>query len=486
MELYEKSAYELSGMLREKKCSAKEIAQSVFDRIDAVEDKTQAYITLTREIAMEQAGAVDEKLAKGEQLHPLAGIPMAVKDNICTKDVLTTCASKMLYNFVPPYDATVMEKLNACGTVMLGKTNLDEFAMGSSCERSYFKKTHNPRNLDYVPGGSSGGSAAAVAAGEAVIALGSDTGGSIRQPASYCGLVGLKPTYGSVSRYGLVAFGSSLDQIGPFARTVKDAAMLYQVLCGRDPRDATSSKRERPDFVAALDGNVKGLRIGIPVEYFGPGVDDVVKKAVFAAVDQLKAAGATVKEVSLPSTDYALSAYYIISSAEASSNLARFDGVKYGYRAPKFDGLIDMYERTRSEGFGDEVKRRIMLGTFVLSSGYYDAYYKRAKLLQHQIADEFAHCFEDCDLLITPTAPGTAFKLGENVDDPLKMYAADICTIGVNIAGLPGLSIPCAYTENNLPIGMQLIGPKFSEDLLLKVGDCFETIYGGFNTVAKI
>ena len=486
MELYTKSAAELSRMLRDKSCSATEIAQSVFSRIDAVEDKVKAYITLTRDSAMDQAKAVDELLAKGESLSPLAGIPVAVKDNICTKDILTTCASKMLYNFVPPYNATVMEKLLAAHTVMPGKLNMDEFAMGSSCENSWFFKTHNPHNLNYVPGGSSGGSSAAVASGMATLALGSDTGGSIREPAAYCGIVGLKPTYGSVSRYGLVAFASSLDQIGPMGRTVEDVAMLYNVLCGHDKMDATSAYREYPDFTANLGEGVKGLTIGVPAEYYGEGVDEEVKTAVHAAIKELEAAGATVKEISLPSTQYALSAYYIIASAEASSNLARFDGVKYGYRAENYNGLIDMYERTRSEGFGDEVKRRIMLGTFVLSSGYYDAYYKRAKLLQMRIAQEFAEAFQSCDLLITPTAPSTAFKIGENVDDPLKMYAADICTINVNIAGLPGLNIPCGKGANGLPIGMQLIGPKFSEATLLKTGACYEKIVGGFGPIPEI
>lgn len=478
MSLYQLTAKELHGKLQRKECSAREIAESVFARIDDCEERVGAYITLEKENALAAAEAVDKRIAAGESVGPLAGIPMAVKDNICTKDILTTCASRMLYNFRPPYNATVMEKLQGADCVMTGKANMDEFAMGSSCETSYFKKTANPYDLTRVPGGSSGGSAAAVAAGEAVLALGSDTGGSIRQPASLCGVIGLKPTYGSVSRYGLVAFASSLDQIGPMGRCVEDVAALYGVICGKDPMDATTAQRDYPDFAAGLKGDVKGLRIGIPKEYFGPGVDPEVKESVHAALRELEAAGAVLKEVSLPSTDYALSAYYIISSAEASSNLARFDGVKYGYRAEEYDGLIDMYEKTRSQGFGDEVKRRIMLGTFVLSSGYYDAYYNKAKLFQKALRAEFAAAFEDCDIIATPTSPTVAFRLGENVGDPLKMYAADVCTIAVNIAGLPGLSVPCGSSQG-LPVGMQFIGPRFSEERLFDAAYAFQDLRGG-------
>ena len=478
MNLYQHTARELSRMLREKECSAREILQSVFDRIDACDEKVGAYLTLDREGALAAAGRVDEKIAAGEEPGPLAGIPVAVKDNICTKGLLTTCASRMLYNFVPPYNATVMEKLETAGCVVPGKVNMDEFAMGSSCETSYFKKTHNPHDLDRVPGGSSGGSAAAVAAGEAVLSLGSDTGGSIRQPASCCGVIGLKPTYGSVSRYGLVAFASSLDQIGPMGRCVEDVAALYSAICGRDPMDATTACREYPDFAALLKGDVKGLRIGIPKEYFGPGVDEDVKNQVHQALGELEAAGASLVELSLPSTDYALSAYYIISSAEASSNLARFDGVKYGYRAESFDGLTDMYEKTRSQGFGDEVKRRIMLGTFVLSSGYYDAYYNKAKLFQKALRNEFSQAFQSCDIIATPTAPGIAFRLGENIGDPLKMYASDVCTVAVNIAGLPGLSVPCG-TSQGMPVGLQFIGPRFSEERLFDAAYAFQNLRGG-------
>lgn len=474
MELYEYTAAELSGMLRGKTCSAEELTRSVFARIAEKESDVNAYLATTEEQALKQAAEVDEKLARGEELSPLAGIPVGIKDNICTKDVPTTCASKILENFVPPYSATVVEKLDAAGMVTTGKMNMDEFAMGSSCETSYFKKTSNPRDLSRVPGGSSGGSAAAVAAGEAVVALGSDTGGSIRQPAAYCGVVGLKPTYGAVSRYGLVAFASSLDQIGPFGRCVRDTAMLFDLIRGYDPKDATSAHQDFAPVAPALTGSAKGLKVGIPREFFGPGVDDAVKTRVTAAAKQLETLGATLQDISLPGTDYALSAYYIIACAEASSNLARYDGVKYGYRAEHFDNLIDMYERSRSEGFGAEVKRRILLGTFVLSSGYYDAYYKKAKLTQNRIRDEYTQAFRSCDVILTPTAPTTAFRLGERVDDPLKMYAADICTVPVNIAGLPAVSMPCGADENGLPVGLQLIGPKFGEETILNAALALE------------
>ena len=480
MEEYKMTAAALSKLLQEKKLSAVELTQSVFDRIEAVEPDVQAYITLTKEAALEKAREVDRKRASGAPLSALAGLPIGIKDNICTKGVPTTCASKMLGNFVPPYNATVMDKLAACDIVMTGKLNMDEFAMGSSTETSYFKQTRNPWDLTRVPGGSSGGSAAAVAAGEAILALGSDTGGSIRQPSSFCGTVGLKPTYSSVSRYGLVAFASSLDQIGPIGRSVRDVAMLYSAICGQDKMDATSAYRSYPSFADGLGKGIQGLKIGIPKEYYGQGIDPEVKEAVLAAAKQYERSGAQVKEISLPSTGYALSAYYIIASAEASSNLARFDGVKYGYRTPNYRNLTEMYEKTRSEGFGAEVKRRILLGTFVLSSGYYDAYYKRAKLLQRQIAAEFADAFTECDLILTPTAPMTAFRLGENVDDPLKMYAGDICTVTVNIAGLPALSLPCGQDGKGLPIGMQLIGAKFSEAVLLNAADWYENEIGGF------
>lgn len=478
MELFKESASNLSKMLRKKEISSTELTKSVFKQINRVENDICSYITLNEEKAFETAKKVDEKLAKNEIISPIAGIPIGIKDNIVTEGILTTCASKMLYNFVPPYNATVINKLNSYDAVIAGKLNMDEFAMGSSTENSYFKKTRNPRNLDYVPGGSSGGSAAAVAADECIFALGSDTGGSIRQPASYCGVVGLKPTYSSVSRYGLIAFASSLDQIGPLAKNVKDAAMLYSAICGKDPHDMTTSDREYPDFASTISADIKGKKIGIPKEYFGTGVNEEVKNAVINAAKELQKNGAELFEISLPSTEYALSAYYIISSAEASSNLARFDGVKYGYRANDFSSLNDMYEKTRSEGFGNEVKRRIMLGTFVLSSGYYDAYYKRAKILQNNITDEFNLAFEKCDAILTPTAPNTAFKIGEKVNSPLEMYASDVCTVPVNIAGLPAISLPCGNDSKGLPIGLQLIGPKFSEKTLFDIAYAYEIIRG--------
>lgn len=480
MELFERNAYELSDMLKNKEISSVELTESVFDRIKSVENKVNSYVTLNEENALETAAEIDKKRANQESLSDLAGIPMGIKDNISTKGLRTTCSSKMLNNYVPPFNATVINKLNDAGAVITGKLNMDEFAMGSSTETSYFKPTCNPHALDRIPGGSSGGSAAAVAACEAVVSLGSDTGGSIRQPASYCGVVGLKPTYGAVSRFGLVAFASSLDQIGPIGKCVKDVAMVQSVINGHDKMDATSAYRNYTDLSANLSADVKGLKIGIPNEYFGEGIDNEVKASVLNAVKELEKQGAVVKEISLPSTDYALSAYYIISSAEASSNLARFDGVRYGYRAENYDSLIDMYEKTRSEGFGDEVKRRIMLGTFVLSSGFYDAYYGKAKLLQKRISEEFNSAFKDIDIIAAPTVPTTAFKIGENIDDPLKMYATDICTVTVNIAGLPAVSIPCGTDSNKLPIGLQLIGNKFTEQTLLNTAYAYENFCGGF------
>ncbi len=480
MKLYEYKAYEQSEMLKKGEISARELTESYFERIDEVESKVDAYITLNRENALLSADDVDKKRASGEALDKLAGIPIGIKDNISTDGIKTTCASKMLENYEPVFNATVVNKLKSKGAVITGKLNMDEFAMGSSTENSYFKKTKNPFDLDCVPGGSSGGSAAAVAACEASLALGSDTGGSIRQPASLCGVVGLKPTYGSVSRYGLVAFASSLDQIGPFGRCVKDVALLQDAIAGHDKMDATSVKMDHASTFDSLTGDVNGLRIGIPKEYFGSGVNDDVKASVMQSVEELVKKGAVIKEISLPSTDYELSAYYIIACAEASSNLARFDGVKYGYRCDKPESLIDMYERTRSEGFGREVKRRIILGTFVLSSGYYDAYYKKAKLLQLRIKNEFNRAFEGVDVIATPTSPFEAFKIGEKVGDPLSMYSADICTVTVNIAGLPAVSVPCGYSKNGLPYGMQLIGRHFDEKTILNAAYAHEMCFGGF------
>ena len=485
MRLYEKTASELSEMLKNKECSAVELCNDVLARINETENKIGSYVTVAEESAKENAKKIDKAMAAGEKLHPLAGIPIGIKDNISTKGIRTTCSSKMLENYVPPFDATVMNKINNAGMTVLGKMNMDEFAMGSSTETSYMHLTRNPYNTECVPGGSSGGSAAAVAAGEAILTLGSDTGGSIRQPAALCGVVGMKPTYGSVSRYGLVAFASSLDQIGPLGKSVKDVAMLQSLICGHDRYDATSKNIEYPDYAAALKENAKSLKIGIPKEYFGEGIDSRVKESVMKAVKEFELQGAVIKEISLPSTEYAINTYYIIASAEASSNLARFDGVKYGYRTSEYDGLVDMYEKTRSEGFGDEVKRRIMLGTFVLSSGYFDAYYKKAKRVQNQISQEFTDAFKDCDIIATPTVPASAFKIGENIGDPIKMYYNDVCTVTVNIAGLPAISLPCGKDSAGMPMGLQLIGDKFSEQTLLNTAYTYEKICGGFDVLSK-
>ena len=485
MRLYEKTASELSEMLKNKECSAVELCNDVLARINETENKIGSYVTVAEESAKENAKKIDKAMAAGEKLHPLAGIPIGIKDNISTKGIRTTCSSKMLENYVPPFDATVMNKINNAGMTVLGKMNMDEFAMGSSTETSYMHLTRNPYNTECVPGGSSGGSAAAVAAGEAILTLGSDTGGSIRQPAALCGVVGMKPTYGSVSRYGLVAFASSLDQIGPLGKSVKDVAMLQSLICGHDRYDATSKNIEYPDYAAALKENAKSLKIGIPKEYFGEGIDSQVKESVMKAVKEFELQGAVIKEISLPSTEYAINTYYIIASAEASSNLARFDGVKYGYRTSEYDGLVDMYEKTRSEGFGDEVKRRIMLGTFVLRSGYFDAYYKKAKRVQNQISQEFTDAFKDCDIIATPTVPASAFKIGENIGDPIKMYYNDVCTVTVNIAGLPAISLPCGKDSAGMPMGLQLIGDKFSEQTLLNTAYTYEKICGGFDVLSK-
>lgn len=478
--LYEYNAYELSDMIAQKKISSVELTESILDRVDEVDGKINAYLRTDREMSLKMAAEADRMIASKETRSRLAGIPIGIKDNISTKGIATTCASKMLENYVPVFNATVIDKLAAAGCVISGKLNMDEFAMGSSTENSYFATTKNPFDLSCVPGGSSGGSAAAVSSGEAVIALGSDTGGSIRQPASLCGVVGLKPTYGSVSRYGLVAFASSLDQIGPFGRCVKDVALLQDEIQGHDSMDATSADRTYASLTDNLSENISGLRIGIPAEYYGKGVKPEVAEAVMKSVHELEKRGAKIVTVSLPSTGYALSAYYIIACAEASSNLARFDGVKYGYRAKDCDGLVDMYEKTRSEGFGREVKRRIMLGTFVLSSGYFDAYYKKAKLLQKRIKQEFDDAFNSVDAIVTPTSPSEAFKIGDRVCDPLAMYAADICTVTVNIAGLPAVSVPCGYSKANLPYGMQIIGRKFDEQTILNLAYAHENAFGGF------
>lgn len=484
MKLYEKSAAELSEMLRSRECSAVEILKDVTERISAVEETVGAYITLN-DNAIDAAEAVDSAIADGREIHPLAGIPIAVKDNISVKGLRTTCASKILENYVSPYSASVIDKINDAGMVITGKTNMDEFAIGSSTEHSYFHITHNPHDPEYVAGGSSGGSAAAVASGEAIAALGSDTGGSVRQPASFCGVVGMKPTYGRVSRYGLIAFASSFDQIGVFGKTVKDAAMLQDLISGFDKKDSTSVFMKAPDFAANLRNNIKNMRVGVPDEFFTDAVENEVKQSVWNAVKTLEANGAEIKRISLPGTIHALKAYYIISSAEASSNLARYDGVKYGYRVENSDGLTDMYEKTRSEGFGREVKLRIMLGTFVLSSGYYDDFYKRAKLIQRRISAEFERAFEECDVIAAPTAPGAAFKIGKNMDDPLKMYSGDICTVSANLAGIPAVSVPCGFSGSKLPIGMQFMGKRFAEQTVLDAAYAYEEICGGFGAFTK-
>lgn len=468
-----KGIKELSEGLRKKEFSSVELTKLYLEEIKKKDEKVEAFLTVTAEKALEMADKADKMIAEGKG-SALTGIPMAVKDNICTKGIKTTCASKMLYNFVPPYEAHVTDRLFESGAVMLGKVNMDEFAMGSTTENSAFKTTKNPRNLSHVPGGSSGGSAAAVAAGECVYALGSDTGGSIRQPASFCGVVGMKPTYGSVSRYGLVAFASSLDQIGPLTRSVEDNAAVLTAISGHDERDTTSIKREYGDFTSDIGKSVKGMKIGIIKEFFGEGISDEVKTAVLDAAKKYESMGAELVELSIPTLDYALPAYYVISSAEASSNLARFDGTRYGYRSEKFDDITELYKNSRSEGFGAEVKRRIMLGTFALSSGYYDAYYKKALQVRTLIIRDFNKAFESCDFILSPVSPTTAYKIGEKTSDPLEMYLGDIYTVPINIAGVPSLSMPCAVGKDNLPIGMQLIGPLFSENKLYKAGYAFE------------
>ena len=460
--------------LQDKKYSAVELLDAVYKRIDAVDGRVQAYVHLTRDIARQQAEAADQKIAAGENA-PLLGVPIALKDLICMKDTRTTCASHILENFVSPYDATVVKQLKEAGAVVIGKTNMDEFAMGSSNENSYFHVTKNPWDLERVPGGSSGGSGAAVAANQCMGALGSDTGGSIRQPAAFCGVTGLKPTYGRVSRFGLVAFASSLDQIGPMTKTAEDAAILMNVIGGHDPMDSTSADMPLPDFTAALAKNVKGLKVGIPKEYFAEGLDTDVEKGVREAVKTLESMGMKTVEVSLPHTEYAVATYYILACAEASANLSRYDGVKYGYRSEHADNLMEMYTNTREEGFGEEVKRRILLGTFVLSSGYYDAYYLKGQKARTLIKQDFEEAYKKCDLMVGPIAPVPAFKLGEKLDDPLQMYLSDIFTISANLAGIPAMSIPCGQSLNNLPIGLQLMGKHFDEETLLNVAHQYQT-----------
>lgn len=472
MDLYKLTIRELREKLKRREISAKELTLEYLRRIEQVDKDIHSFITITKDDALKQAEDADNKITGGEDL-PLLGIPLAIKDLICINGVRTTCGSKILSNFIPPYDATVVKKLRESGAIFLGKLNMDEFAMGSSTETSHFGVTRNPWNSDVIPGGSSGGSAAAVAAGECSGSLGSDTGGSIRQPAAMCGIAGLKPTYGRVSRFGLVAFASSLDQIGPMAKDVTDTAILMNIISGRDPLDSTSADIPVPDFIKSLRNNVKGLKIGIPKEYFVEGMDGEVEKSVSAAIDLFKKLGAEIKDVSLPHTDYAISAYYVIAPAEASSNLARYDGVKYGYRTNNSKNLLGMYKKTREEGFGSEVKRRIMLGTYALSSGYYDAYYLKAQKVRTLIKRDFDKAFESCDILITPTAPTPAFKIGEKFDNPVQMYLSDIFTISVNLAGVPAMSIPCGFSKG-LPIGLQIIGRYFDEDTIIRTAYTFE------------
>jgi aspartyl-tRNA(Asn)/glutamyl-tRNA(Gln) amidotransferase subunit A len=473
MSLFDHKLSELHDLLHKKEIQVSDLVEESYRRIQQVDDKVQAFLTLDEERARNAAKKLDEKLGTDESKGLLFGMPIGIKDNIVTKDLRTTCASKILENFDPIYDATVMEKLHKAETIMIGKLNMDEFAMGSSTENSGFQLTRNPWNLDTVPGGSSGGSAAAVAAGEVPFSLGSDTGGSIRQPASYCGVVGLKPTYGRVSRFGLVAFASSLDQIGPVTRNVEDNAYLLEAISGLDPMDSTSANIEVPSFVQSLTGDVKGLKIAVPSEYLGEGVSEEAKQSVLDALKVLEKLGASWEEVSLPHSKYALATYYLLSSSEASANLARFDGVRYGYRSPNSKTLLDLYKNSRAEGFGDEVKRRIMLGTFALSSGYYDAYYKKAQKVRTLIKKDFEDVFEKYDVIVGPTAPTPAFKIGEKTADPLTMYANDILTIPVNLAGVPGISVPCGFS-NGLPLGLQIIGKHFDEGTVYRVAHAFE------------
>ena len=475
---------DLRKALDSKQISAAELCGEYFRNIEAGDGKVQSFITVTKEKALEMAENAQKRIDSGD-VSPLTGIPLAIKDNICTDGIKTTCASKMLENFIPPYNATVIEKLNAEGYVLLGKTSMDEFAMGGSTQTSAFAKTKNPYDLERVPGGSSGGSAAAVSASFAPAALGSDTGGSIRQPASFCGVTGIKPTYGRVSRYGLVAFASSLDQIGPICSDARDCAVMLNAICAHDPHDATSSRQPVPDFTEKLGQTVSGMKIAMPKEFYSDDIDDEVKTHVMNAAKTLEAQGAKLVECSIPGLKYAIPAYYLIACAEAASNLSRFDGIKYGFRGEgrTFEELI---RDSRSKGFGEEVKRRILLGNYALSSGYYDAYYKKARAAQRKIREEFANAFEKCDVILTPVAPTTAYEIGSKTTNPLEMYAGDICTVSVNIAGLPGLVQPCGFDENHMPVGMQLIGPRFGEQTLLNAGLAFEQAFGLKNIIAAL
>ncbi|MFQ5684564.1 MAG: Asp-tRNA(Asn)/Glu-tRNA(Gln) amidotransferase subunit GatA [Candidatus Binatia bacterium] len=473
MNLHSLTLHELQGKLKKGEISSLELTRSVFQRISVTEEKIQCYITLAEEAAVEEAERADERFKTEVNLPPLLGIPIALKDNFLTQGLLTTCASKILGNFIPPYDGTAVKKLKNLGAIIIGKTNLDEFAMGSSTENSAYSMTRNPWKPDRVPGGSSGGSAAAVSADACIASLGTDTGGSIRQPAACCGVVGLKPTYGRVSRYGIIAFASSLDQVGPLTKDVTDCALMLEGIAGYDPLDSTSVNTSVPPYASYLNGELKGVRVGIPKEYFISGLQPEVERAVKEGIKVLEDRGIIVEEVSLPHTEYAVSVYYIIATAEASSNLARYDGMKYGYRAPAKD-LVETYTKTRQEGFGPEVKRRIMLGTYALSAGYYDAYYLKAQKVRALIKKDFEEVFKTCDAILTPTAPTTAFKIGEKTQDPLKMYLSDIFTSSMNLAGLPALSLPCGFDSDGLPIGMQIIGKQFDEATLLRLAFAYE------------
>ncbi len=478
MQLCDHSATELAKMLRKGEVSSREITESVFKRIDDKEDAINAFITVTPEIALKQADRADRRFREKKRVSLLNGIPIAIKDNMCTKGIPTTCGSKILENYIPPYDATAVAKVLQTGAVLIGKTNMDEFAMGSSCENSAFGPTHNPVNLERVAGGSSGGSAAAIASGETVLAVGSDTGGSIRLPAAYCGISGIKPTYGRVSRYGLISYASSLDQIGALGRTVEDCGLLLNVICGHDKMDTTSADIKRPDFLRSLSQGVEGIKIGLPREYFVEGLDPHVKDQVMRAVALFNEKGAEIIDISLPHARYAISSYYLIATAEASSNLARYDGVKYGFRSSEeIPDLVNMYQETRSEGFGTEVKRRIMLGTYVLSAGYYDAYYLKAQEARALIRQDFDEVFKRVDCMITPVSPCLPFRLGEKMADPLQMYLVDIYTVSLNLSGLPGMSVNCGMVDG-LPVGLQIIGRPFDEEMVLRVGYAFEKMAG--------
>ena len=477
MEITELTVHELQEKLKNKELTIKEITKAYTDRINEKEKDVQAFVTVLTDEAEKKAEDIQNKIENGEIEGAFAGIPIGIKDNICTKGVKTTCSSRMLENFVSPYDATVMKNINNENMINLGKLNMDEFAMGGSTEYSYFKKTKNPWNLNKVPGGSSGGSAAAVASNMVPWALGSDTGGSIRQPSSFCGVVGLKPTYGLVSRYGLVAFASSLDQIGPITKDVRDSAMLLNIIAGHDKKDTTSVEIEKKDYTKCLKNDVKGLKIGVPKEFFAEGINEEVKNALNEAIEKYKELGAEVEEFSLDVAKYSLATYYIIACAEASSNLGRFDGIRYTYRTGEFKNLKELYKKSRSEGFGPEVKRRIILGTYVLSSGYYDAYYKKAQQVRTLVMNEFDKAFEKYDVVLTPTSPTVSFDIGSKSNNPLEMYLADICTVSVNIAGLPGISIPCGVDKQGMPIGMQLIGNKFCEETILNAAYTYEQAF---------